>query len=124
MFRDPVRNQRGMGLIAAVFIIVVVGMFGVLVARYTTISSTASVETFIWAQALSSAESTARLNILRHDGGGNLAGAVEPVVGGVSTDILADTFTAPAVPAAIQVQAAREVNGSEVSRTVAVKFQL
>jgi hypothetical protein len=113
-----------MGLVTAVFLIVIVGMFGVLIARYATVSSVASAETFIWTQALSSAESTARLNILRHDGGGNLAGAVAPVVGGVSTAISSDSFTAPAIPATIRVRGFREVNGSEVSRTVEVKFQL
>jgi len=124
MFHKPVLNQRGMGLIMAVFIIVVVAMFGVLIARYTTISSVTSAEDALWVQALYSAESTMRLNILRHDGGGNLSGAVAPVVGGISTGILVDTFTVPNQPATIQVRATRDVNGSAVSRTVEAKYVL
>ncbi len=124
MFLRLIKNQRGMGLIMAIFIMVVVAMFGVLIARYTTISSVTSAEDALWAQALYSAESTMRLNILRHDGGGNLGGSVEPMVGGVSTDILTDTFTVSNQPATIQVQATRDVNGSAVSRTVEAKYVL
>jgi hypothetical protein len=113
-----------MGLIMAIFIMVVVAMFGVLIARYTTISSVTSAEDALWAQALYSAESTMRLNILRHDGGGNLGGSVEPMVGGISTDILTDTFTVSNQPATIQVQATRDVDGSAVSRTVEAKYVL
>lgn len=110
-----------MGLITAVFIVVVVGMFGVLIARYTTISSVASAEDYLWAQALCSAEATMRLNILRHDGGGNLAAAVTPTVGGIATTLLADTFTTPDKPATIQVRA---THGIQVSRTVEAKYLL
>lgn len=109
-----------MGLITAVFIIVVVGMFGVLIARYTTISSVSSAEDYLWAQALYSAESTMRLNILRHDGGGNLSGSVNPTVGGTATEIIVDNFTAPATPATIRIRATR----AQVSRTVEAKYLL
>ncbi len=121
MSRDPIMNQRGVGLITAVFLIVVVGMFGVLIARYATISSVASAEDYIWTQALYSAESTLRLNILRRDGGGGLSASVEPKVGGVATEILVDTFTASNQPATIRVQA---IHGTKVSRTVEAKFIL
>lgn len=109
-----------MGLITAVFIIVVVGMFGVLIARYTVISSVASTEDYIWAQALYSAESTMRLNVLRHDGGGNLPGSVSPAVGGTATNIITDSFTVPTTPATIRVRATR----AQVSRTVEAKYLL
>ncbi len=112
-----------MGLIMAIFIIVVVAMFGLLIARYTTISSVASAEDYIWAQALYSAESTIRLNILRRDGGGKLTGSVEPMVGGVNT-VLTESYVAPAQPATIRVQAFRDINGSAVSRTVEAKYRL
>lgn len=112
-----------MGLITAVFIIVVVGMFGVLIARYTTISSVASAEDVIWAQAFYSAESTMRLNILRHDGGGappTWPLPVNPTVGGIATDIITDSFTTPVTPATIRVRATR----AQVSRTVEAKYLL
>lgn len=124
MFREIMTNHRGMGLITAIFMIVVVGMFGVLIARYASIGSAASAEDYIWAQALYSAESGVRLNVLRHDGGGNFAAVPEPVVGGVATNILADTFAAADTPATIRVQAVREVDGSEIHRVVEVKFIL
>ncbi len=123
MFPNPITNQRGMGLIAAVFIIVVVGMFGVLIARYTTISSVNSAEDSVWAQALYSAESTMRLNILRNDGGGNLSAQpslVKPTVGGVDTDIITDSFTVSSAPATIRVRAIR----AQVSRTVEARYLL
>jgi hypothetical protein len=70
MFRNPIKNQEGIGLIAAIFLIVVVAMFGVLIARYTMISSQASAEDYLWSQALYSAESAAQLRILEDDDGG------------------------------------------------------
>lgn len=109
-----------MGLIAAVFIIVVVGMFGVLIARYTTISSVNSAEDSVWAQALYSAESTMRLNILRNDGGGNFTAIPTPTVGGVDTDIITDSFTVSSAPATIRVRAIR----AQVSRTVEARYLL
>jgi hypothetical protein len=121
MFPNPITNQRGMGLITAVFIIVVVGMFGVLIARYTVISSMTSAEDYIWAQALNSAESTMRLNILRHDGGGNFTAIPTPIVGGTTTKIISDNFTADDKPATIRVQALHDTG---VSRTVEAKYLL
>ena len=122
MFRESIINQRGMGLITAIFIIVVVGMFGVLLARYTTISSVASAEDYLWAQALYSAESTMRLNILRNDGGGNFTALPIPVVGGIATEIITPptSFTAPTSPATIRIRATR----AQVSRTVEAKYLL
>ena len=120
MFPNPITNQRGMGLITAVFIVVVVGMFGVLIARYTIISSVASAEDSLWAQALYSAESTMRLNILRNDGGGGFVSIPTPTVGGIATDILANTFTVSTVPATIRVRATR----ATVTRIVEAKYVL
>ena len=67
-------NKRGIGLVTAIFAIVILSLFGLLVARYTVTTQTSSAEDYLWAQALYSAESTMRLNILRNDGGGGLAG--------------------------------------------------
>jgi len=99
-----------------------VGMFGVLIARYTTISSVVSAEDYIWAQAFYSAEATMRLNILRHDGGGNLPVAVNPTVGGITTEIITPptSFTDSITPATIRVRATR----AQVSRTVEAKYLL
>jgi len=129
MFHNPLLNKRGMGLIMAIFIIVVVAMFGLLIARYTTISSVASAEDYIWAQALYSAESTMRLNLLRNDRGGKLPAQptlVKPIVGGVETAILTDSFAAQpppplTTPATIRVQA---IHDTKVSRTVEAKYML
>lgn len=70
MFRKALKNQQGIGLLAAIFIVVIVGMFGVLLSRYLVISSKSSAEDLLWAQALYAAESGARLQILFTDGGG------------------------------------------------------
>jgi hypothetical protein len=133
MFPNLIINQRGMGLIAAVFIIVVVGMFGVLIARYTTISSVSSAEDYVWAQALYSAESTMRLNILSRDNGGGLGKATvkptnfqgfdfrdDPISG--DKRVSGDFDVKPAnEPATIRVQAKY---GTGVSRTVEVRYLL
>jgi len=114
-------GQRGIALITAIFAIVILGLFGLLIARYTMTSQTSSAEDYLWAQALYSAESVARLNILRHDGGGGLGAAVTPAVGQINTAIAQDTFTAATVPATIQVQAS---HGTGVSRTMEAKYLL
>ncbi len=87
MLRSPLANQEGIGLIAAIFLIVVVGMFGVLIARYTMISSQASAEDYLWSQALYAAESAARLRILTHDVAGGLGGWTDRTINTFNTTI-------------------------------------
>ena len=123
---DPLANRRGFALITAVFAIVILALFGLLIARYTVTTQTSSAEDYLWAQALYSAESVMRLNILSRDKGGGL---VKPtnVQGFDFTDHppeparVSDNFTAANQPATIQVQAK---HGTGVSRTVEAKYIL
>jgi hypothetical protein len=118
----PLANHRGIALITAVFAIVILALFGLLITRYTVTTQTSSAEDYLWAQALYSAESVMRLNILSRDKGG---GIIKP------TDVqgfdftpsgrVSDTFTAANIPATIQVQA---THGTGVSRTVEAKYLL
>ncbi|MFH1021664.1 MAG: hypothetical protein V1782_13795 [Pseudomonadota bacterium] len=117
----PLANRRGIGLITAVFAIVILSLFGLLIARYTVTTQTSSVEDYLWAQSLYSAESTMRLNILNHDNGGGLGGAVAPAVGQIPTAIITDNFTALGAPAAIRVRA---THATGISREVEAKYIL
>ena len=124
----PLANRRGLGLITAVFAIVILALFGLLIARYTVTTQTSSTEDYIWAQALYSAESTMRLNILGNDGGGGIAAPVHPTVGGVPTKAPTQAdgstlfdFTAPGSATIIRVQA---IHGTKVSRTVEARYRL
>ena len=117
----PPGNQRGFGLITAIFAIVILSLFGLLIARYTVTTQISSAEDYLWAQALYSAESSMRLNILRHDGGGGLGAAVAPTVGQIPTSTVSDTFTTPGTPATIRTRA---THGTGVSREIEVKYLL
>lgn len=73
MFRklcQPIQNSQGIGLITAIFIITVVGMFGLLLSRYVTTHSVSSAEDYLWGQALYSAESALHLRLLQEDNSG------------------------------------------------------
>ncbi|MBU0681192.1 MAG: hypothetical protein KKD73_07205 [Proteobacteria bacterium] len=128
MSRNPLHNQDGIGLIAAIFLIVVVAMFGVLIARYTMISAQASAEDYLWAQALYSAESGAKLRILEHDNGGNWVNWTDPTIQGFTLTLRSQgvLLVGPAfLPTAIApnifdltVQAQR----ASISRTIEVRY--
>ncbi len=118
-----INNQKGFGLIVALFIIVVLGMFGTLIAKFTTIGTTEAAEEYLWAQALYSAESAAQLRILAHDGGGN--GAWNGTANSLTVEQFKmtapkDTFSALNTSAILVIQAAR-IN---VSRRIEEKFLL
>lgn len=118
----PLANRRGIGLITAVFAIVILALFGLLIARYTVTTQVSSAEDYIWAQALYSAESVVRLNILGDDGGGGIAAPVHPAVGGITTEFSAGTPDFAALGTkTIQVQAK---HATGVSRTVEAKYLL
>ncbi len=126
----PLANRRGIGLITAVFAIVILALFGLLIARYTVTTQMSSAEDYLWAQALYSAESVMRLNILSRDNGGGLGGGlIKPTdVQGFDftdhppdPDRVSDNFTAATDPATIRVQAK---HGTGVSRTVEAKYIL
>lgn len=120
----PLATQRGFALITAVFAIVILALFGLLIARYTVTTQRSSAEDYLWAQALYSAESVMRLNILRNDRGGALPARpalVNPTIGQIPTAIITDNFTAAATPATIRVRA---THGTGVSREVEAKYIL
>jgi len=120
----PLANRRGIGLITVVFAIVILALFGLLIARYTVTTQLSSAEDYIWAQSLYSAESVMRLNILRNDGGGDLPAQpaqVNPTVGQIPTAIITDNFAAAATPATIRIRA---THGTGVSREVEAKYIL
>jgi hypothetical protein len=123
----PLANRRGIGLITAMFVIVILSLFGLLIARYTVTTQTSSAEDYLWAQSLYSAESVMRLNILGDDGGGGIAAPVTPTVGGINSALLEVipgtpfAFTAPGTTVTIQV---RGFHGTGVSRTVEAKYIL
>ncbi len=113
-------NQRGIGLIATLFIIVVVGMFGVLLARYTVISSQASADDYLWAQALYAAESGARRAILADDGGGGGGPLPTPTVQNFTLTVTGPTTLAPSAIRRINVRASQ----AGVSREIEVRYTL
>jgi hypothetical protein len=121
----PLANRRGIALITAVFAIVVLALFGLLIARYTVTTQMSSAEDYLWAQSLYSAESTMRLNILGDDGGGGITAPVTPTVGGIKTEFPAGgpafAFTAPGTNATIRVRGFHDIG---VSRTVEAKYKL
>lgn len=121
-FLFPLTNRRGIGLITAVFAIVILSLFGLLLTRYTVTTQLSSAEDYIWAQALYSAESTMRLNILRNDAGGNFPGVPIPQVGQIPTQVIPPTvFNGVGNPSTIRVQA---IHGTGVSRTVEANYIL
>ena len=126
----PLANRRGFALITAIFVIVILSLFGLLIARYTVTTQTSSAEDYLWAQSLYSAESVMRLNILSRDSGGGLGGGlVKPnnfhgfdfTDHPPDPDKVSDTFTAANQPATIRVQAK---HGTGVSRTVEANYIL
>ena len=124
-YLTPLANRRGFALITAMFVIVILSLFGLLIARYTVTTQLSSAEDYLWAQSLYSAESVMRLNILGDDGGGGIAAPVTPLVGGITTEFPAGgpafAFTAPGTTVTIRV---RGFHGTGVSRTVEANYIL
>ena len=116
--RAIVRNQRGVGLLAAIFVVVIVGMFGVLIARFAIISSVTSAEEALWAQALYSAHSAAQIHILYDDGGGTGSRSLNTVAGFVTDS------DSTAVAGGIYVSAQRPVEGSIIRRDIQLHLAL
>ncbi|MDG4476455.1 hypothetical protein [Thiovibrio frasassiensis] len=121
----PLANRRGIALVTAIFAIVILALFGLLITRYTITTQTSSAEDYLWGQALYSAESTLRLNILGDDGGGGIAAPVIPTVGGLTTEFPPDgpafAFSAPGTNVTIRV---RGFHGTGISRTVEANYKL
>jgi hypothetical protein len=123
----PLANRRGIALITAIFAIVILALFGLLIARYTVTTQLSSAEDYLWAQSLYSAESVMRLNILGDDGGGGITTLVTPTVGGIETKLEEVTpgtsfaFTDPGTNVTIRVRGYHDIG---VSRTVEAKYIL
>jgi uncharacterized protein (UPF0333 family) len=114
--QDGFRNQKGMGLIAAIFVVVVVGMFGSLIARYASVSSLSSAEDFASAQALYSAQSAAMVKILFNDGGG----------GGVHnlTNVAGFSVSATDITSGVQANAEKQIEKTKVHREIVLRVVL
>jgi len=116
-------DQRGFGLVAALFAVVILALFGVLAARYIFTTSISSAEDYLWAQTLYSAESTAHRRILYHDNGASTTGGfVAPVVQNITTSVATDTFLSATAPAILAVQGF--VPASNITRVIEVKYIL
>lgn len=113
-------NQKGFGLLAAIFVIVVVAMFGTLIVRYTISGATSSVDDYLWAQALYSAESAAQLKILDYDNGGAGTFSLPLVINKSNTVSIIDDFTAPATPATLRITATR----LNITREIEIRYLL
>ncbi|MBU0675381.1 MAG: hypothetical protein KJ950_12115 [Proteobacteria bacterium] len=122
-------NQQGFGLIAALFMIVILAMFGSLAARYLATTTITSTDDYLWAKSLYAAESAANRRILYHDGGGT-GGFVTPVVNNMTTVISIDNFQPPGSPSSLEVSGFFDTNGNatpdsgEVVRTITIKYML
>lgn len=112
----PLRSESGIGLITAIFVIVIVGMFGTLIARYATLSSVSSAESYLWAQALYSAQSAAQVAILYDDGGGTGSENLSMVSGFATT-------TQP-IFSGVRAEAQRSINGTMIHREIEVRVSL
>jgi len=117
-------NERGFALVIAIFVIVILSVFGLLIARYTTATQTASAEDYLLAQALHSAESVIRLNVLYRDGGGSLSAAPTPLVYNFSTYLDTDTSTDISGMGTIRIIRVRADHPIGISRTVEIKYLL
>jgi len=111
-------SDKGFGLVAAVFVIVFMGLFGLLAARHLQSTSIDASETWLWAQALYTANSTARLRILTHDGGGGSFTA--PVIQNVQGSITSDNFAGKGAPSSLEARGAT----GKIVRTIRVKYIL
>jgi len=110
------KNEQGIGLITALFVIVIVGMFGSLIARYAVMSSVSSAEEYHWAQALYSAQSAAQLSILYDDGGGTGSESLTTVAG--------FSVTVNGIISGVRASAWMDVNDTSIQREIEVHVSL
>ncbi len=118
------KQQQGFSLIAALFVIVILALFGTLISRLVAINSIASSDDYLSAQALYSAESAARLKIMCADNGGTYGGgstcrSYYPTIGRLSTS---GTY-AVAATGYISLQVVADWNG-KITREIEIKYKL
>lgn len=112
-------NQRGIGLIAALFVIVILSLFGLLIARYTMTTSISSAEDYLWAKTYYAVESGIRIRMLEDDGGGNWAGwSGYPLVDGATITEISSSFQPTGQPSSIQAQGSQ----NDIVRELTVKY--
>ena len=115
-------NQNGIGLIAALFVIVILALFGLLIARYTVTTSISSSEDYLYAKTYYAVESGIRLRMLEDDGGGNWAGwPGYPQIDGTTITQIATTLQppqAPGQPTTLRAQG----NQNDIVRDLTVKY--
>ena len=112
-------NERGIGLLGAIFVIVILALFGLLIARYTQTTSVSSAEDYLWAQALYSAESGIRLRMLEHDEGGNWSSwSGYPEVKKFSVTEVSSSLQSSGNPSFIRAKASR----NQIVRELEVKY--
>ena len=119
-FWNRICNNHGFGLIAAIFVVVILAMFGLLIARFTGTSSIQAAEDYLWSQALYSSQSGIRLRILERDGGGNFGVFTFPIVSQFTLqEIIPPTLhQAPNQPSTIRLSASR----GNIVRILEVKY--
>jgi hypothetical protein len=117
----PPLGQGGFGLIAAMFVVVFLALFGVLAARFLATTSLSSSEDYLWTQALYSAESTAHRVILFNDGGGGGAIASPLVVQNVTT-VFVNAFGGAGIPTTLEVEG--NVPAMKIRRVIQVRYKL
>jgi len=114
-----INNERGIGLLGTIFVIVILALFGLLIARYTQTTTVASVEDYLWAQAFYSAESGVRLRMLEHDEGGNWSGWTGyPEVENFSVSEVSSSLQPAGNPSRIRARASR----NQIVRELEVKY--
>ena len=122
MCRDqtrPLSNQRGIGLITAIFAVVILGLFGLLISRFVATTTVSSAEEYLWSQAIYAADAGAQLQILSLDNGGGLNGAtVNPSVNGFAINITLTCVNGH--KSIVESRAARGLN-PDIVRTVEVR---
>lgn len=112
-------NQKGIGLIAALFVIVILALFGLLITRYTMTTSVSSAEDYLWAKTYYAVESGIRLRMLEDDGGGNWAGWTGyPLVDATTITEVSSSLQPIGQPSSIRAQG----NKNDIVRELTVKY--
>jgi len=112
-------NQNGIGLIAALFVIVILALFGLLIARYTMTAAISSSEDYLWTKTYYGVESGIRLRMLEDDGGGNWAGWTGyPLVDGTTITEISSSLQPIGQPSSIRAQGIQ----NDIVRELTVKY--